>query len=118
MVNTGDFSLSVNGLPKGYIVSVNTTHTLMASPDTDTSLEYGLTYKTTDFPNGTKETSHPNRDNISFYAGNATSLEGQSGVINGHIDALTFRDIEAIGTLKSGSYSTTITFTSQLEAMS
>ena len=117
LTGTGEFSLIVNGLPKGYKVSVNTTHTPMASPDTDTSIDYGLSYSVTDFPNGNVPTSHRNEDNISFNAGNVNTLEGKSGSVTGKIDALTIRDIEAIGTLKSGSYSTTITFTSALEAM-
>lgn len=114
----GDFALNISGLPKGYTITVNTTHTLMASPDTDTSIDYGLSYSITDFPNGNVPTSHRNEDNISFYAGNANTLEGMSGAMNGHINALSFRDIEAVGNLKSGSYSTTITFTSALEEMS
>lgn len=115
LVGTGEFSLIVNGLPRGYKVSVNTTHTPMASPDTDTSLEYGISFNATDFPNGKVETNYQNYDDVSFFAKNINELEGKSGSVTGTINALTIRDIEAIGALKSGSYSSTITFTSALE---
>ena len=44
-------------------------------------------------------------------------LEGKSGVVTACITALVVSDIDSVGVLKSGSYSSTITFTSQLEPM-
>ena len=114
--NAKDFSLDITGLPKNYQISVNTTHTPFSSADTDTILNYGFTYEARDFFNGNSY-SYSNRNEVSFTAENKNMLEGKSGVVTACITALVVSDIDSVGVLKSGSYSSTITFTSQLEPM-
>ncbi len=119
-VGTGEFSFEVSGLPKDYQIRIDTTHTPLSSPDTDTVLNYGFS----DIGSVTgseamtmSDVSITAGDDILIKVTNPRSLTGVSGSFSKRIAGLKISDIEAIGALKAGSYSSTITFTSQLEAM-
>ena len=114
LVSTGSYSLDIIGLPKDYQISFNTTHTPFSSPDTDTTLNYGINYNKTVFTTGNVEVVNGDED-IHYVAANTNIFEGKSKTLPGRIISLWFSDIEAIGALKTGSYTSTITFTSALE---
>lgn len=115
------FELEVSGLPREYQISINTTHTPLSSPDTDTVLHYGICNIGTG--NGNNNTlgssvSVTEGDELSIVVSNRNSLTGISGLLSKRIGGLKINDVEEIGALKAGSYSSIITFTSALEPMS